>query len=117
MVITLSLVGKTPVMHLAGRLDATTSSLLEDRLKPLLDQSGEQIHRIVFDCSALTYVSSAGLRVFIATQRSLMTQAGSLAFACLTPAVHELFHLSGLDGIFVIELTVDKAVINICSGK
>jgi anti-anti-sigma factor len=107
MEIKLSFTGETPIFHLVGRLDVTTSPLLEDRLMPLLSVHGQ---RIVFDCEGLIYVSSAGLRIFISTQRTLSTQGGGVAFCLLTPPVRELFHLAGLEGLFIIEPSLTKAI-------
>ena len=107
MEITLSLIGDIPVFHLTGRLDVTTSSLLEERLKPLLLLDRQ---RVVFDCASLTYVSSAGLRVFISSLRNLSTKGGGMAFASLTPPVKDLFCLAGLENLFLIEDTVDAAL-------
>lgn len=107
MEIKLSFAGETPIFHINGRLDVTTSPLLEDRLMPLLSVHGQ---RVVFDCESLAYVSSAGLRVFISTQRTLSTQEGGIAFASLTPPVKELFHLAGLEGLFIIEPSLTKAI-------
>jgi anti-anti-sigma factor len=106
--ITLSFLGKVPVFHLAGRLDVTTSPLLEDRVKPLLSIEGQ---RVIFDCSGLTYVSSAGLRVFISTLRTLSSQGGGVTFAALTDPVRDLFHLAGLDNLFVIVSAPSDAII------
>ena len=107
MEITLSLVGDIPVFRLEGRLDVTTSSLLEERLKPLLKENKQ---RVVFDCSDLSYVSSAGLRVFISTLRNLSAKGGGIAFANLTPPVKDLFHLAGLENLFLVENTVSAAI-------
>jgi anti-anti-sigma factor len=106
MEITLSVAGEIPVFHLKGRLDVSTSPLLEERLKPLLSVQGQ---KVIFDCDELTYVSSAGLRVFIATLRHLAAQEGGVSFAKLTPSVRELFHLAGLDNLFIIESSVEEA--------
>jgi len=107
MEITLSLVGDIPVFHLAGRLDVTTSPLLEDRLKPMLLLENQ---RVVFDCVELNYISSAGLRVFISTLRNFRAKGGGLAFASLTPPVKDLFHLAGLQNLFLVEETLSAAV-------
>jgi anti-anti-sigma factor len=107
MEITLSFQGEIPVFHLSGRLDVTTSPLLEDRLLPLLSIEGE---RVIFDCSDLNYVSSAGLRVFITTQRTLSSQRGGVAFVSLTPPVLELFQLAGLENLFTIVGSLPEAV-------
>lgn len=108
MEITLTLAGSIPVFHLSGRLDASTGPQLEERLKPVLEEN-ERVSRIVFDCSDLTYVSSAGLRVFIFTQRQLSSRSGGAAFAALSNPVRDLFQLAGLEDLFIIEPSVAEA--------
>jgi len=104
--LSLSLSGNVPVFRLAGRLDATTSPLLEERIKPLLEEQGK---KLVFDCDGLTYVSSAGLRVFLTCQRQLSAQGGGVAFASLSRPVQDLFQLAGLQDLFTIESTAEAA--------
>lgn len=100
MEITLSLVGEIPVFRLCGRLDASTSPLLEERLRLLAD---DQCNQVVFDCAELSYVSSAGLRVFLSALRNLSAEGGGIAFATLSEPVRQLFHLAGLEEFFIIE--------------
>jgi anti-sigma B factor antagonist len=110
MEITLGMSGEIPVFSLSGRLDAITSPILEERLKPLLDDPAGAKHLIlILDGAGLSYVSSAGLRVFLMAQRQLAARGGGLAFAGLTNQVQELFQLAGLQELFVIEATVDAA--------
>ena len=108
MEISLTLAGTIPVFHLSGRLDVATSPLLEERLKPVLEEN-EGSRTIVFDCSELSYVSSAGLRVFISSQRQLTARGGGVAFAALSKPVRDLFHLAGLEELFIIEPSVGEA--------
>jgi anti-anti-sigma factor len=104
--VSLSLCGAIPVFRLAGRLDATSSPLLEERIKPLLEEQGK---KLVFDCDGLTYVSSAGLRVFLTCQRQLSAHGGGVAFASLSTPVKDLFHLAGLQDLFMIEANAEAA--------
>jgi len=113
MEITVSLIDEIPVFHLAGRLDVTTAPLLEERLKPLLESTGQ---KILFACSELSYVSSAGLRVFISTLRHLSAGGGGIAFAELKPPVTELFHLAGLGHLFLIEPNLEAAAARLRSS-
>ncbi len=114
MEITLGMSGEIPVFFLSGRLDAITSPLLEERLKPLLEDSLGSRH-LIFEGSSLSYVSSAGLRVFLMAQRQLATRNGRLAFAALTHQVLDLFHLAGLQDLFVIKESVDAAATGLAS--
>jgi anti-anti-sigma factor len=111
MEITLAFSGEIPVFLLVGRLDVNTSPLLEERLLPLLSVHGQ---RVIFDCARLIYVSSAGLRVFISTLRKLNSEGGGMAFANLTPPVKELFHLAGLENLFLIEDSMMEAHSKLC---
>ncbi len=106
MEITLSLAGEIPVFHLNGRLDMTTSPLLEERLKPLLTEPGQ---KLVFDCAELSYISSAGLRVFLSTMRHLTAERGNVVFAHLSAPVADLFRLAGLEDLFLITPTIEEA--------
>lgn len=114
MEITLSLADGIPVFALAGRLDVATSPVLEERLAPLYEASGS---KLIMDCSALSYVSSAGLRVFLMCQRHLSAAGGGLAFASLGTPVRELFHLAGLEDLFFIEETPEAAAARLTAGK
>ena len=50
---------------LSGRLDTITAPDLENKLKSSL----ENINELIFDFSALSYLSSAGLRVLLSAQK------------------------------------------------
>jgi anti-anti-sigma factor len=106
--ITLGMAGDIPVLSLFGRLDALTSPLLEERLLPLLEDP-RGARRLILEGSALTYVSSAGLRVFLLAHRRLAAEGGNLAFAGLTRQVLDLLQLAGLQDLFVIEESVEAA--------
>lgn len=106
MEITLSMVEEIPVMSLVGRLDVTTSPVLQERLKLVIAGEGS---KIILDCGQLSYVSSAGLRVFLTGQRQLASHGGGLAFASLSQPVLDLFRLAGLENLFVIAETPAEA--------
>jgi anti-anti-sigma factor len=108
MEITLGMSGDIPVFSLSGRLDTITSPILEERLTPLLDDPAGSRH-LIFEGSALSYVSSAGLRIFLLALRQLSSKGGGIAFAALSRQVLDLFQLAGLQELFVIEATVDAA--------
>ncbi|WP_395741540.1 anti-sigma factor antagonist [Prosthecobacter sp.] len=80
-------------LSLSGRLDGLSSPELEQQVGALI-ASG--VHTLVFDLANLEYVSSAGLRVFIIAAKKLKGSGGAAQFTALTPAVREVFHVSGL---------------------
>lgn len=75
---------------LVGRLDTTTSPVLEEELKASLTD----IRELVFDFSQLEYISSAGLRVLLAAQK-LMNKQGSMTVCNVNETVMEVFEVTG----------------------
>lgn len=80
------------VLTLVGHLNALTVESLESALRAVL---ATPVRRIVFDCSDLSFTSSAGLRVFLATVKRMKTRGGTCAFTSLTPAVRDIFEMAG----------------------
>jgi anti-anti-sigma factor len=93
----------TTVLALAGRLDGLASPGLEQKVATVL-AAGQR--RLLFDCSRLTYVSSAGLRVFLLAAKKLKAAGGKAAFAALTPGVQEVFELAGFLAVLEVYPTV-----------
>ncbi|MEF9896481.1 MAG: STAS domain-containing protein, partial [Clostridia bacterium] len=58
---------------LTGRLDTSTAPQLEAELKTSLDN----VSTLVMDFAALEYISSAGLRVLLSTQK-VMNKQGTM---------------------------------------
>jgi len=106
MEITATTQNNVAILALSGRLDALSSPALEQHVDTLL-QGGAR--RLVFDCTALSYASSAGLRVFLGSAKKFRSAGGSAAFAALAPAVREVFELSGFIGVLEIHPTTAAA--------
>ncbi len=83
---------------LTGRLDTVTAPQLEGELRTAV--SG--ISELVFDLSALDYVSSAGLRVLLSAQK-VMNRQGSMAIRGVSPELLEIFEVTGFTDILNIE--------------
>ncbi len=79
-----------------GRLDASQAAAAQAFLDKV---SG----KVTLDCSALEYVSSAGLGVLLKTQKRLMASAGGLRLVRVSPHIHNIFQFSGFDQLFEIE--------------
>jgi len=83
---------------LEGRLDTTTAPLLEEELKGAL----EGVTELVMDFEKLDYISSAGLRVLLATQK-VMNRQGSMTIRHVSDVIHEIFEVTGFVDILSIE--------------
>jgi len=79
-----------------GRLDTNTSPDLEGELK--LDG----VNEVVFDFTSLEYISSAGLRVLMGAQKSMMACGGKVKVLNPNAMVKGVFDMTGLSSIFEI---------------
>lgn len=98
------------VVTITGRLDAVTASAYETKVNELI--SGAQ-SRFVVDFDQLDYISSAGLRVLLATAKRLKVKGGHIRFANVKGAVKEVFDISGFGSIFQMDDSVDAALANL----
>ena len=83
---------------LEGRLDTTTAPQLEQELKTALPG----ITSLTLDFSALDYLSSAGLRVLLATQKTMRRQ-GKMVIRHVNETIMEVFEVTGFIDILTIE--------------
>jgi len=86
------------VLSVEGRLDTTTAPLLEAELMSSLDPVSE----LILDFAELEYLSSAGLRVLLATQKQ-MNEKGSMVVRNVNDSIMEVFEITGFLGILTIE--------------
>ena len=86
------------VFALEGRLDTNTSVELDAALNPVIDG----INELVFDLEKLEYISSAGLRVLLATHKSL-SKKGGMKVIHVNDYIREIFEDVGFDEILDIE--------------
>ena len=82
-----------------GRLDHGLVPQLEATMNQLL---AEGRTRLVVDLSQANYVNSGGLRVLIATWRTVRKQGGDLLLCGLNQRVQEIFDTMGFEKIFRI---------------
>jgi anti-sigma B factor antagonist len=86
-----------------GKLDFGAAADFQKRLEEVLAEAqAAGPAAVIIDCSALDYVSSAGLRTFLLSART--AQRGGIAFAlcALKPAVREVFDLSGFSRVMAV---------------
>lgn len=83
---------------LEGRLDTNTAPELETAMKGAIDGVGE----LTIDMTALDYLSSAGLRVLLGTQK-IMNKQGSMRVTHVNDTIMEIFEVTGFADILTIE--------------
>lgn len=98
MTIEKKLTGTELTITLAGRLDTTTAPQLESELKASLDG----VESLALDFAGLDYLSSAGLRVLLAAQKT-MNKQGSMVVRNVNETIAEIFDVTGFCDILTIE--------------
>ncbi len=86
------------VVHVTGKIDATTSDELEDTLVDLLEQ---EEHNIILDMKDTTYISSAGLRVLVVITKQVY-DSGSFCLCNATDNVLEIIEMAGFNAFINI---------------
>ena len=85
-------------LALEGRLDTTTAPQLEAELR----NSMNGITMLNMDFEKLEYLSSAGLRVLLAAQKT-MNKQGKMVIRHVNETIREVFEVTGFTGILAIE--------------
>ncbi len=96
--ITKSRNGDALTIALEGRLDTMTAPELESALKADL----EGVNALTMDFGKLDYISSAGLRVLLATHKA-MSRRGGMKVTNVNELVAEVFEVTGFADILNIE--------------
>ena len=91
--------GKELTLSVEGRVDTITSQELDNEIHNELNN----FDSLIIDCTDLEYISSAGLRVLIATQKILKAENIPLIIKNVSAPVNEIFRMSGFDKILRIE--------------
>jgi len=99
--------GNVNVVSLSGRLDAYCATEVEKKIDELIE-AGQSC--LVMDLDKLEYISSSGLRVFLAALKKTRKQQGDIKLACMKPFIKEVFDIAGFSPLFNIFDTQDAAV-------
>lgn len=97
--------GRITIVSLVGQVDSVNAADLEQDVMHLLDGD---VQHLLLDCSRLSYINSAGLRVFLLAAKRLEQSGGQFAFCGLDPNVRLVFETIGFDRI--LTLYPDKTI-------
>lgn len=99
--------GAALIIYLQGRLDVHKSLEVEQEINEMIEK-GES--KLLFNLKDLSYLSSSGLRVFIATLRKLKEIGGVLKIAEIQSNVAKIFKIVEFDDIFEMYNGMDEAL-------
>ena len=86
-------------LRLEGRLDSVSAPDAQTSMLSVCDT----YRNVILNFAALDYISSAGLRVLLMLQKKMNASGGKITIIQVSPAVQEIFELTGFSGILNIE--------------
>lgn len=94
------------IITINGDVDASSSIHLDEAMSEAI-QGGHS--NILVDCSALNYISSAGLGVFMSYIEELKSKNMQMVLFGLSDKVENVFKVLGLDQLLNIKKSKDQA--------
>lgn len=86
------------ILRLEGRLETGTA----DKLQEAIEQESEGLIHLTIDMTQLTYLTSAGLRVLLRTEKRLQATGGDMVLTNVNKDIMEVFGITGFDDILTI---------------
>ena len=86
------------VFKVSGSMDTNTAPEAEASIKESIDGISE----LIIDFSELDYISSAGLRVLLSTQK-IMNKQGTMVITGVNQSIMDIFDVTGFTDILTIE--------------
>lgn len=89
-------------VNLYGEVDIYNADSLKSELHSLIDEKKADI---ILNCTNLKYIDSTGLGVLVSALKKVKEAERSIRITNLKPYIAKIFTLTGLDQIFVIEVS------------
>ena len=99
--------GEVKVVELEGNIDTNTSPTVQDHLTVLINKGSS---KILINFEKINYISSAGLRILLATAKQLRANQGDLRLCNLNQGVQDVFEISGFSSILSVHGTEAEAL-------
>jgi anti-sigma B factor antagonist len=96
--------GDVSILSVNGFLDAHTAPKFEKSMQEEVDAGR---FRMIVDCAGLTYISSAGLGVFMSFVEDVREKGGDIKICGLTEDVYQVFDILGFPALF--DIVPDRA--------
>ena len=95
------------VIKLQGNLDTNTAPDAETEINSWLEKDCK---KMVVSLAETNYVSSAGLRIFLATVKKMTASGGTAKFCSPNEVVQEILDISGFSTILDVKSTEEEAL-------
>ncbi|MCQ2573749.1 MAG: anti-sigma factor antagonist [Treponema sp.] len=94
-------------IYLNGYIDTYNSSFFQKKITKIVEAG---YTNLIFNCSALNYVSSTGIGSFTVFLKLVKPKGGDVVLLEIQPKVYEVFQLLGFSQFFNIKENTDDAI-------
>ena len=92
--------GNQVIAAFSGRLDTAAAVQTAEDVKPLLEVSDKEI---ILDCTALEYISSSGLRIFLSVRKEAAAHGSKVIVRNINADIRQVFVMTGFVSLFEIQ--------------
>jgi stage II sporulation protein AA (anti-sigma F factor antagonist) len=96
------------VVTLVGELDHHSAEEVRVKIDDRIDR--ENIKKMIFDFSEVTFMDSSGIGVVIGRYKKLSMRKGELSIVSVNKSIKRVFELSGMFKIIKVYENLDEAV-------
>lgn len=94
------------LISVSGSIDSRTAGQLQTQI---MDRVSET-KNAVLDLSAVSFVSSAGLRVLLMVYRQIKAKDGKVILVGISEEIRDVMAMTGFINFFIISDTIDEAL-------
>ena len=94
-------------VYLSGYIDTYNSNFFQKQITKVIEAG---YINLIFNCSALNYVSSTGIGSFTAFLKMVKPKGGDIVLLEIQPKVYEVFQLLGFSQFFNIKDSMSDAI-------
>ena len=94
-------------IYLSGYIDTYNSNYFQKQITKVIEAG---YINLIFNCSALNYVSSTGIGSFTVFLKVIKPKGGDIVLQEIQPKVYEVFQLLGFSQFFNIKATLEESI-------
>ena len=91
--------GNEVIVFVEGKMDTNSSPQMSEELAKYTASA----EKLILDLEKLSYVSSAGLRVFILADQQMSENGGALIVRNTPKSIMDIFEMTGFNNLLTIE--------------
>jgi len=99
--------GEVTIVHVGGEIDVYTAPMLREHLDEHIAHGRSNL---VVDLGDVPFMDSTGLGVLVGRLKLIRVNDGTLRLVCSSERILKVFSITGLDKVFQIFATLDKAL-------